>query len=225
MTTALRSTLLSRRDLQFLLHEWLGVEDLPEYGEVLELAERIATDQFATHNREADENEPHVGEDGTVQLVDGVAEALAVFHGSGMGGAGMPEEVGGMGLPSTVSIAAFAYFQAANVGTAAYPMLTTAAANLLLQHGSQEQIEKWAVPMVGAGEGVPRHGQAPSDGNQPSIASSSSIMAAIIDSPLSQNFGSEASSPKGASNCLWCFDPPAFSMSKYLSSNPGRPSS
>ncbi|MCB0866268.1 MAG: acyl-CoA dehydrogenase [Solirubrobacterales bacterium] len=148
MTTALRSTLLSRRDLQFLLHEWLGVEDLPEYGEVLELAERIATDQFATHNREADENEPHVGEDGTVQLVDGVAEALAVFHGSGMGGAGMPGEVGGMGLPSTVSIAAFAYFQAANVGTAAYPMLTTAAANLLLQHGSQEQIEKWAVPMV-----------------------------------------------------------------------------
>ncbi len=60
---------------------------------------------------------------------------------------------------------------------------------------------------------------------QPSIASSSSIMPEIIDSPLSQNAGSEASSPKGASNSLWCFAPPAFSISKYFSWNPGSPSS
>lgn len=62
-------------------------------------------------------------------------------------------------------------------------------------------------------------------GDQPSIASSSSIIPAIMLSPLSQNFGSPASSPKGARSSLWCFDPPALSISKYFSSKPGRPSS
>ena len=68
------SLILSRRDLDFLLHEWLDVEALtkrPRYAEhsretfdaVLDLAEQIATEHFAPHNRKADENEP--------QLVDG----------------------------------------------------------------------------------------------------------------------------------------------------------
>jgi Acyl-CoA dehydrogenase N terminal len=62
------SLILSRRDLEFLLHEWLQVETLskrPRFREhtretvdaVLDLAEQIATDHFAPHNRKADENE------------------------------------------------------------------------------------------------------------------------------------------------------------------------
>ena len=47
----------------------------------------------------------------------------------------------------------------------------------------------------------------------------------IMLSPLSQNFGSDASRPKGARRSLWCFEPPAFSISKYLSWNAGSPSS
>ncbi len=62
------------------------------------------------------------------------------------------------------------------------------------------------------------------DGRQLSMASRSSIIPAIMPSPLSQKHGSEASSPKGASSSLWCFEPPAFSMSKYLSWKPGAPS-
>lgn len=54
-------------------------------------------------------------------------------------------------------------------------------------------------------------------GPHPSIASNSSIIPEIILSPLSQNLGSDASSPNGASSSLWCFDPPAFNISKYLS--------
>ena len=57
------SLILSRRDLDFLLHEWLEVETLTKrarYAEhsretfdaVLELAEQIATDHFAPHNRD-----------------------------------------------------------------------------------------------------------------------------------------------------------------------------
>ena len=57
-------------------------------------------------------------------------------------------------------------------------------------------------------------GSRPRAAAQPSIASSSSIIAAMSPSPLSQNFGSAASSPNGASSSRWCFDPPASSISK-----------
>ncbi len=40
------------------------------------------------------------------------------------------------------------WFQAANVGTSGYPFLTMANANLLLAHGSPEQIETWVGPML-----------------------------------------------------------------------------
>jgi alkylation response protein AidB-like acyl-CoA dehydrogenase len=158
-TSAARSSLIARRDLQFLLHDWLEVERLAErpafagqsreiYDDVLALAEQIAAERFAPHNREADEHEPHLGEDGAVRLVDGVAPALDAFFEAGLGGAGMPEEVGGMGLPLTIATAAFSYFQAANAGTAGYAMLTAAAANLLLANGSPEQIDAYVRPMI-----------------------------------------------------------------------------
>ena len=56
------SLLLSRRDLDFLLYDWLGVEQLcerPRHAEhsretfdaVLDTGEAIATEKFAPHNR------------------------------------------------------------------------------------------------------------------------------------------------------------------------------
>jgi hypothetical protein len=73
------SLILSRRDLDFLLHRWLDVESLTKrqrYAEhsretfdaVLDLAEQIATEHFAPHNRKADENEPRMV-DGKVELI------------------------------------------------------------------------------------------------------------------------------------------------------------
>ncbi len=153
------STLLSRRDLRFLLHEWLGVEQLSErpryadqsaelYDDVLELAEQLATDKFAPHNRSADAAEPYIGADGTVVLVPEIKPAVEAFAEAGLLGTTMPESVGGMGLPHVIGSAAFAWFQAANVGTSGYPFLTVGAANLLLANGSREQIETWVTPMV-----------------------------------------------------------------------------
>ena len=152
------SLILSRTDLDFLLHEWLDVTALtsrPAFAEhdrstfdaVLELAERIATDDFAPHNRAADLAEPHVV-DGRVVVVDGVAEAVRTFAEAGFVGASVPLGQGGSGLPFTVARAALAWFQAANIGTASYPFLTMAAVNLLLAHGSEEQIEAWVEPMM-----------------------------------------------------------------------------
>ncbi|NYJ04984.1 acyl-CoA dehydrogenase [Petropleomorpha daqingensis] len=152
------STVLSRRDLDFLLHEWLQVETLikrPRYAEhsretfdaVLDLAEEIATEHFAPHNRTADENEPRMV-DGKVVLIPEVAAALKVFTEAGLMAGEFDEAYGGMQLPHTVGQAVFAWFKAANVGTSSYPFLTMANARLLLTHGSEEQKRTYVGPMV-----------------------------------------------------------------------------
>lgn len=152
------SSLIDRRNLSFLLYEWLEVDRLTErsryaghsrdvFDDVLALAERIASERFAPHNRDADEREPHI-EDGHVVLVDGVAAALRAFFDAGLAGASMDEAVGGMALPNVISMASFAFFQAANSASAGYAMLTIAAANLLIANGSPEQIDCFVAPMV-----------------------------------------------------------------------------
>jgi alkylation response protein AidB-like acyl-CoA dehydrogenase len=152
------SLILSRRDLDFLLHEWLGVEDLvkrPRYAEhsretfdaVLDLAEQIATEHFAPHNRKADENEPRMV-DGKAVLVPEVKQALDVFVEAGLMAGEFDEEYGGMQLPHVVGQAVFAWFKAANVGTSAYPFLTMGNARLLLAHGSREQIDTYVRPEI-----------------------------------------------------------------------------
>ena len=152
------SLILSRRDLDFLLHEWLDVEALTKrarfaehsretFEAVLDLAEQIATEHFAPHNRKADENEPRMV-DGRVEMIPEVARALRVFAEAGLMAGEFDEEHGGMQLPHVVGQAVFAWFKAANVGTSAYPFLTMGNARLLLAHGSPEQIETYVRPEV-----------------------------------------------------------------------------
>ncbi|WP_433460975.1 acyl-CoA dehydrogenase [Micromonospora sp. CA-248212] len=152
------STLLSRRDLDFLLHDWLRVAHLverPRYAEhsretfddALDLAERVATDQFAPHNRAADLAEPTI--DGNrVRTIPQIEAALRSFAETGLLTAAMDDSVGGLQLPHAVAAACFAWFQAANVATSAYPLLTLGNANLLLAHGSAEQVDTYVRPML-----------------------------------------------------------------------------
>ncbi|MET0754621.1 MAG: acyl-CoA dehydrogenase [Pseudoxanthomonas sp.] len=150
------SLLLSRRDLDFLLYEWLQVETLTgaeryadhsreTFDAALDTCERIATELFAPHNQKADQNEPHF--DGrSVTLVDEVAPALRAFAEAGLIAAGQDYALGGMQLPTVVEKAGLTYLYAANVGTSAYPLLTMGNANLLLAHGNQAQIEAFVKP-------------------------------------------------------------------------------
>jgi alkylation response protein AidB-like acyl-CoA dehydrogenase len=152
------SLLLSRRDLDFLLHEWLDIcsltsrERFSEHSRdtidaVMDLAEQIATRDFAPHNRASDENEPTF--DGErVHVHEEIGKALKKYGASGLIGAGMDHEVGGMQLPSSVTQALLGWFQAANVGTSSYPFLTIANANLLMAHGTPEQVDAYVKPMV-----------------------------------------------------------------------------
>ena len=150
------SLLLSRRDLQFLLYEWLDVTSLTKAGRyadhsretfdaVLDTCERIATELFAPHNQKADQQEPHF-DGGHVTLIDEVKPALQAFADAGLMASGQDYALGGMQLPAVVGMAGLCYFHAANIGTSAYPMLTVGNANLLLAHGNAAQIKAFVEP-------------------------------------------------------------------------------
>jgi alkylation response protein AidB-like acyl-CoA dehydrogenase len=153
-----KSKLLSRRDLDFLLYEWLRVDELTKrarYAEhsrqtfdaVLDLSEQLATRYFAPHNKISDAREPTF--DGTaVTVIPEVKEALDAFAEADLIGMSMDSEFGGAQLPVTVAEAALAWFSAANVSTTGYLMLTMANANLLAKFGSPEQVDAFMRPMV-----------------------------------------------------------------------------
>ncbi len=152
------SRILSRRDIEFLLYEWLGVEQLcarerfSEHGRetfdaMLDACERIATDHFYPINKLLDEQEPHF--DGTtVHTPPPLKAALDVFAAAGMLLAGQPAEFDGMQLPYVVEKACFAYFSAASVAASGYAMLTLGNVNLLHAHASPGQIATWVPPML-----------------------------------------------------------------------------
>jgi len=150
------SLILSRRDLNFLLHEWLDVESLTRiaryadhsretFDAALDTCEKIATNLFAPHNKKNDQHEPHFDGE-TVTIIPEVKIALKAFSEAGLMAAGQDYEYGGMQLPLVVEKAAFAWFKGANVGTSAYPFLTIGNANLLLAHGSEAQIDTFVRP-------------------------------------------------------------------------------
>ncbi|MET8425652.1 acyl-CoA dehydrogenase [Nocardia sp. NPDC004860] len=152
------SSIMSARDLEFLLYDWLRVESLTArdrfadhsrdtFDQVLRLCQDLATSYFAPHNRENDLHEPTF--DGErVHIIPAVGKALQAFADAGMIGAAMDYEIGGMQLPHSVYTACMSWFHAANVGTAAYVLLTTGNANLLAAHGSPEQIDAYVRPML-----------------------------------------------------------------------------
>lgn len=157
-TTAPSSTILSARDLRFMLFEWLDVEQLGErprfaehdretYDALLALCEELATEHFAPHYRRSDTEEP-VFEDGKVRLIPEIEAALAKFAEADLLTLTLDEEAGGQQVPHVVASACMAWFTAANIGTAAYSFLTVANAGLLLAHGTPEQVERFATPML-----------------------------------------------------------------------------
>ncbi|CAN5489417.1 acyl-CoA dehydrogenase [soil metagenome] len=153
------SRIMSRRDLEFLLYEWLDAEALtvrPRYAEhdrdtfdaVLDLSGQIATEHFAPLNQLVDASEPYVGDDGAVVLPPEVARALAAYTDSGLPSSVFDAELGGMQLPFVVHQAASSFFQAASIGAFAYPFLAEGNASLLVAHGTPDQVRRFAEPVI-----------------------------------------------------------------------------
>jgi len=159
----MQSRILSRRDLEFVLYELLDAGALnsrPRYADhsretfdaALATCERMATELFEPHYQKNDQNEPHTVHDndgGTnVHIIPEVKQALSAFCQAGLMAAGQDYDLGGMQLPAVINAACFAWFKGANVATAGYPFLTIGNANLLLAHGTREQIDTWVRPMM-----------------------------------------------------------------------------
>jgi butyryl-CoA dehydrogenase len=151
-------TLLSSRNLAFELYEVLDAEGLTRrerfaehnretFDAAIGTARSIAEKYFAPHNRKGDENEPRY-ENGQAMLIPEVKPAVDAFLEAGFLNAARSFEAGGMQLPTLLSQACFAHFQAANAATTSYPFLTMGAANLIESFGSAEQKQRFLQPMI-----------------------------------------------------------------------------
>jgi len=151
-------TLLSSRNLAFELYEVLDAEGLTRrerfaehnretFDAAISTARSIAEKYFAPHNRKGDENEPRY-ENGQAMLIPEVKPAVEAFLEAGFLNAARSFEAGGMQLPTLLSQACFAHFQAANAATTSYPFLTMGAANLIESFGSDEQKQRFLQPMI-----------------------------------------------------------------------------
>jgi alkylation response protein AidB-like acyl-CoA dehydrogenase len=74
--------------------------------------------------------------------------ALHRFAELGLFGVSFPEELGGLGLPLSVSLAIQGNFAAANVATTSYPMLSVANARLISKFATPAQVEQFAKPQI-----------------------------------------------------------------------------
>jgi alkylation response protein AidB-like acyl-CoA dehydrogenase len=107
----MKSTLLSRRDLDFLLYEWLRVDELTKrerfaehsretFDGVLDLCEQLATRYFAPHNKKSDANEPSF--DGErVTVIGEVKEAWDAFAAADLMAMSMDQDLGGARRPTS----------------------------------------------------------------------------------------------------------------------------
>jgi alkylation response protein AidB-like acyl-CoA dehydrogenase len=152
------SALINRRDLDFLLYEWLDVAALcrhPRYSQhdratfesVIEAAHTLAQEKFLPFAAKLDANEPHF--DGEhVQIIPEVKDALSAYVDGGFLASAFDTADGGSQLPYVVAQAVTALFASANGPAAGYMLLTAAAANLLRAHGTPEQKSRYMQPML-----------------------------------------------------------------------------
>ena len=154
----MQQKIVSTRDLAFQLYELHEVEKVLRFERYqdhsretlqasLDLALKVAAEEFAPHARLVDEEEPTF-ENGRVHMRPEVHKALDVLKSTGLMAASQDYERGGMQLPSAVAQMCVGMLKGANVGTQGYAGLTIAAANLILAHGSDEQKSRYAEPML-----------------------------------------------------------------------------
>jgi butyryl-CoA dehydrogenase len=151
------ATLMNERDLEFMLYELFDSEalinrkryqdhDRHTFNEVINTAKAIAEKHFLPIRQKLDTHQPTF--DGKqVHLIPELKPAVDAVNKSGIGSATADYDFGGMQLPPIIASAAGSYLTAAGGVGVGYNMLTTANANLLQAHGSDELIETWVKPM------------------------------------------------------------------------------
>ena len=149
--------LVNTRDQQFVLYEHLGVENLFKSGKyadysketvdmMLTEAEKMALEVILPTYVDGD-REGCTFADGKVSVPKSFHEAYRKFVEAGWQCSMKDPEVGGQGMPVSVSTACFELFQAANYPFIMYPMLTCGAASLIECYGTEEQKNKYMYRM------------------------------------------------------------------------------
>ncbi|MDK9558580.1 acyl-CoA dehydrogenase [Marinobacter sp. M216] len=154
----MQQKIINPQDLAFQLFELHDVERVlgfDRYADhsretlqaALDLALKVAAEEFAPHARLVDEEEPRF-EQGRVVMRPEVKRALDVLRDTGLMAASQDYERGGMQLPAAVAQMCVGLLKGANVGTQGYAGLTIAAANLIMVQGSEAQQQRYAEPMM-----------------------------------------------------------------------------
>ncbi|CAN5346089.1 hypothetical protein BH09PSE2_BH09PSE2_18370 [soil metagenome] len=147
------------RDLQFALDvaglPGLAAQAFPEADAstvtaVLEGAAQVAEEVLAPLNRIGDRCGASFA-DGKVTAAPGFAAAYKTYAEGGWTSLASPPAHGGQGLPKAVSLAAFEMTHAANMAFGLCPMLTEAAVEALVEHGTQQQ-QALYLPRLVSGE-------------------------------------------------------------------------
>ena len=140
------------RDMQFVLRELAGVEDiakLPGYEDtadvvdaILDEASTFASEVLDPINQSGD-REGCTWNDGVVTTPKGFKEAYKSFAQAGWIGLPVPAEYGGQGLPQLLLGPTLEMWNAANVGFANGPLLNQGAIEAIEQFGSDEQKQRY----------------------------------------------------------------------------------
>ena len=146
------------RDMQFVLNEVVGLEDicaLPGNEEcsvelvesILDEAAKFATGVLDPINKVGDRT-GHVCKDGVVTTAPGFKEAYKLFAETGWTSMPFAPEFGGQGLPAVVSMAVNEMWKGANMAFGLCPMLTGGAIEAIAHHASDELKQKYLPKMV-----------------------------------------------------------------------------
>jgi alkylation response protein AidB-like acyl-CoA dehydrogenase len=149
------------RDIEFVLNELAdlsAIAQLPGYEQatpdvvsaVLEEAGKLASQVLAPLNQLGDQQGSRLV-DGVVHTPEGWKDAYRQFIEGGWNGLSLEPQYGGQGLPWLLATAVQEMWHSANMSFGLCPMLTQAAVEAILKHGSAEQKALYA-PRLTAGE-------------------------------------------------------------------------
>ena len=152
------SLIVDRRQLDFLLYEFLDIEtilkqdryadwDSETITQILDTAQKVAEEHFLPIAAQVDEHEPRF-ENGKVVLPETVPSALSAQAQAGFFALPFPADIGGLQAPWVVHMAASGIFTCANTSVSNYTFLTVAAANMLHAFGSDDLKTRYLPPML-----------------------------------------------------------------------------
>ena len=145
-------------DMRFVMETLCGLDEIaglpggeevtPELtAQVLDAAAKYASGVLAPLNHSGD-RQGATFENGVVRMPDGFVDAYHAFVEGGWNGISLPQEFGGMGLPASLAVAMQEMMKSANLAFALCPTLTWGAVELLAEHGSKAQQERYLPKMV-----------------------------------------------------------------------------